>query len=360
MKQLLDSIQDLSLVIFDRYHTEEAYSFHINNHCPHAIRVVDMQDMHSLRQGRKSVVEQSRDESSWDCITKATQYIPSNQDTMLLRELASIHRSDLTLVCSSHEYKLLTDVYQIPSTKLCMAPFWVSSKPQTTTRQQTILEERRDFCFVGGFRHGPNVDAVQQLQKYLWPRIRQRLPKARLHIYGAYCPPPIQQLHNVSSGFLVHGYADSLEVALSDKRIMLAPLRYGAGIKGKIVDAWKFGLPVVTTSIGSEGIMPPGNDNNHNWGGIVSNNIGEFVEGAIRLYTDSESWKKAVTNGNAILSNQFDESQFDTISQAWKDAARNRESRRRDDYFGSLLWHQTARSTEYFSRWIECKESKKP
>jgi len=358
MKELLDGIPNLSLVVFDRFYAEEAYSFHMYNHCPEAVRVVDMQDMHSLRQGRKMIVEQDNtDESPWDCVVKALHHEPLQQNAMLLRELASLHRSDLSLVCSPYEYELLTNTFKIPSLKLCMAPFWVSKQQQCET-----FEERRDFVFVGGFRHAPNVDAVQQLAKHVWPRIRQQLPETQLHVYGAYCPPHIRALHNPSSGFLVKGFVDSLEDALSKQRVMLAPLRYGAGIKGKIIDAWMFGLPVVTTGIGSEGIMSSSSsssdDNNDEWGGIVAESIDEFVDGAVRLYTEQESWDRASKNGDSILVNQFAESQFETVSTALKEAVRNKDNRRGKDYFGSLLWHQTARSTEYFSRWIECKESK--
>lgn len=350
MQKLLDTVENLKLVIFDRFYAEEAYSFHVYNHSPDTVRVVDMQDMHSLRQGRQAIVEQRKD--SWDCISDALQHCPSYRDILLLRELASLHRSDLTLVCSPYEHELLTRVYKISASKLCMAPFWVS-KISTT---KCGFEDRRDFCIIGGFRHAPNVDAVQQMASIVWPRIRQALPEAQLHVYGAYCPPHIQALHNPSSGFRVHGFVHSLKDALSDKRVMLAPLRYGAGIKGKIVDAWTFGLPVVTTPIGSEGVCSVDKE----WGGVVADNIEQFVDGAIRLYTDHSSWNMASQRAESILLDRFGESKWSNVSDALKDVVRNRQDHRRDDYTGALLWHQTARSTEYFSRWIECKESKRP
>lgn len=358
MKQMLDGIPDLSLVVFDRFYTEEAYSFHLYNHSPDAVRVLDMQDFHSLRQGRMELVKELDSTSQpWDnIIAQAKQHTPSHLDSMLLRELASIHRSDLTLVCSAYEYHLLENTYDIATTKLCMAPFWVSQC------RRGNFAEKRDFCFVGGFRHAPNVDAVQQLANHIWPRIRQTLPEAQLHIYGAYCPPSIQALHKPSTGFLVHGFVESLDKALLDKRVMLAPLRYGAGIKGKIIDAWMYGMPVVTTCIGSEGITQTSLDNIHEdtWGGIVADNIDDFANGAIELYTNKDTWKGATETATAIISEQFEESQFNVVSAALKNAVRNRQARRSKDYVGSILWHQTTRSTEYFSRWIECKESKKP
>jgi glycosyltransferase involved in cell wall biosynthesis len=350
IKKLLDTIRNLRLVIFDRFYAEEAYSFHIYNHSPDAVRVVDMQDMHSLRHGRQAIVNHNPD--SWDCMTDALHYVPSYRDSLLLREIASLHRSDLTMVCSPFEHDLLTRVYKISASKLCMAPFWV---PKTSGTKRGY-GDRRDFVFIGGFRHPPNVDAVEQMARAVWPRIRQALPDAQLHVHGAHCPPNIQALHDPLSGFLVHGFVHSLEDALSDKRIMLAPLRFGAGIKGKIVDAWAFGLPVLTTSIGSEGMCLVDDE----WGGIVSDSVDEFVNGAVRLYRQQELWDMATQRAETILNDKFGECKWSNVSHALKDAVRHRDDRRRDDHTGALLWHQTARSTEYFSRWIECKESKTP
>ena len=354
IQDLLSGINDLSLVIFDRFHVEEAYSFHIYNHSPDAIRVLDMQDMHSLRQGRQAVIEKATHCASWDaCLQDSVEYRPSSQDSILLRELASLHRSDFAMVCSPFEQELLANMYNIPSWKLCPASFWVS---QNKKQHLLNFDERRDFCIVGGFRHPPNVDAVQQLAHVLWPPIRKALKNAQLHVYGAYCPPHIRALHNPAQGFLVHGFCSSLSEALLDKRVMLAPLRYGAGIKGKIVDSWMHGVPVVTTCIGSEGI----DSKDAEWGGIVAESVDEFVDGAIRLYTDQTFWDRASKHGESILNHQFNESQWKTVSDALKEAVRNRDERRRRDYNGAMLWHHSARSTEYFSRWIECKESKPP
>lgn len=355
MKKLLDEIEDLSLVIFDRFYSEEAYSFHVYNHCPEVVRVVDMQDFHSLRNGRKQIVDSTKnDDFSWDSIEEVLHFVPSNDDSMLLRELASMHRSDLTLVCSPHEHDLLIDTYNIPVSKLCLAPFWVI-KQQRETTPLTGWQERRDFVFIGNYRHAPNVDAVQQL-RHVWPRIREQLPEVKLHVYGAFCSPSIQKFQNPDYGFLVHGFVDNLKDGLSDKRVMLAPLRYGAGIKGKIIDAWMFGLPVVMTRIASEGIFK---SNQESVGGIVANTIDDFVNGAIRLYTNQRHWEGVMENIDDVLERRFSEGQFTQVSRALKHAVTNRHELRRNDYFGPLLWHQTTRSTEYFSRWIECKESKR-
>jgi glycosyltransferase involved in cell wall biosynthesis len=145
---------------------------------------------------------------------------------------------------------------------------------------------------------------------------------------------------------------------LTQGRVLLAPLRYGAGIKGKIIDAWKYGCPVVTTSIGAEGIGSDKSEKRNGWGGYVASDNRTFVNDAIRLYTDENEWTRSVSNGRQILKEQFDEKRnFEVLDDAIFEAMENINTRRRRDYISALLWHNSFRSTEYFSKWIELKES---
>lgn len=148
VKELIEKIGDLSLVLFDRFYAEEAYSFHIHNLCPDAVRVVDMQDMHSLRLGRQALVQNCDDSNDLErCLKDVMQFKPPLSDPRLLRELSSLHRSDLALVCSPHEHDLLKTEYDLPPSKLCLASFWVSPNQE----HQPSFEERRDFCVLGAF-----------------------------------------------------------------------------------------------------------------------------------------------------------------------------------------------------------------
>lgn len=106
-----------------------------------------------------------------------------------MRAVAS--RSDLTLVCSPVEQALLHSVYQIPAFKLGLAPFFVPSPAQQTCS----FSQRAHFMTIGNWRHPPNRDAVQWLCQDIWPRVRQQLPEAELHVYGAYFTSAAQHFH---------------------------------------------------------------------------------------------------------------------------------------------------------------------
>ena len=230
------------VVVFDRFFTEEAFSFRVRELAPAALRVLDMQDMHALRRGRQLVVEQTLEQgaSSDAAIAAALAHTPSAGSSDLLRELAAVHRSDLTLVCSPVEQQLLAASYGIPSHKLALASFFCAeAAPDAQPGERGFgygrangFDARADFVTVGGFKHPPNVDAVRWLASDIWPRIRARMPQAQLRIYGAYPTAAVQRLHSPDTGLRVCGYAPSLDV-LAASRVLLAPLRYGAGIKGK-------------------------------------------------------------------------------------------------------------------------------
>ncbi|MCH8496401.1 MAG: glycosyltransferase family 4 protein, partial [Balneolales bacterium] len=119
--------------------------------------------------------------------------------------------------------------------------------------------QRRNFVSIGNFLHDPNTDAVRQLKSTIWPLIRSRLPEAELHIYGAYVNESVLQMHNPREGFIVKGRAEDALETIKNYRVLLAPLRFGAGIKGKLIDAMRTGTPSVTTRIASEGLVTKGN-----------------------------------------------------------------------------------------------------
>jgi glycosyltransferase involved in cell wall biosynthesis len=340
------------MVIFDRFYAEEAYSFHFREYCPHALRVLDMQDMHSLRLGREEVVLRKRDEDvevqdPFGRLEESIQYEPRAYDEKLLRELASLHRSDLAMVCSPREIVLLEKL-GLARQKLVPASFWV--EPMGSV-QRTTFESRKNFVFLGGFKHPPNVDAVKVLAESIWPKIHQLLPESSLHIYGAFCPPQLAKNFKHIPNLQIHGFASSLEDILTEHRVMLAPLRFGAGIKGKIVDAWNFGLPVVSTGIGMEGMT----NCSGLWGGRIANAVDDYVAAAVDLYSNQPEWAQTSRRGIELNLELFPLSQWDHVVKKLKYSIQHRDELRNRDYHGAILWHHTARSTEYFSRWIECK-----
>lgn len=357
IQNVLSQVGEPLVVVFDRFFMEEIFSFHIHNLVPDALLVLDMQDMHSLRWARQRAVKNDGKESSLSVFASTT--LPDSNDDNLIRELASIHRADLTLVCSQFELDLFTNEYGIASEKLCLAPLFGTSSnddgdQQMKDARSTSWSNRNDFCFVGGFRHDPNVDAVRQIHR-LWTRIQAGVGgDVKMHVYGAHCPMAVQrELHDPSMGFHVHGYHPSIATILRDKRVLLAPIRFGAGIKGKVVDAWKHGLPVVGTPIASEGLM----DNSGDWGGKIATNDDDFVDMAIELYENESIWSQCQAKGFDLVRQLCDESVSKHVVDRLMTAYNHREERRSRDYMRAICWHETMRSTQYFSKYLELKSS---
>ena len=259
-------------VVFDRFTAEEAFSFRVRAARPTAARILDMQDLHALRRARHDAVKTAlkkkklatlsgADADLGESVLRASlAAVPAAGDPSLARELAAVHRCDLTLVCSPVETRLMRDRFGVPASKLRPASFFCeSSSAAKKTEKKTEFASCEGFTTIGTFYHPPNVDAVRWLAAEVWPKIRESLPDATMRVYGAYPTEAVKQLHKPKEGFLVLGFAESVAAAMDESRVLLAPLRFGAGIKGKIVDAWMHGLPVVTTPIGAEG-MRPGED----------------------------------------------------------------------------------------------------
>ena len=152
----------------------------------------------------------------------------------------------------------------MPSHKVALASFYyppllkrIAPLQPASQACPTLADfnQRNGFAFIGNFRHAPNSDAVQWLLR-LWPHVRSRLPDATLHIYGAYPGQQHMEMHAPRKGIYMHGHVSDIGAPLRKHRVMFAPLRYGAGVKGKVLDAWAHGMPVVTTPIGAEGVLP--------------------------------------------------------------------------------------------------------
>jgi glycosyltransferase involved in cell wall biosynthesis len=373
-------------VVFDRFTAEEAFSFRVKLIKPNAARILDMQDLHSLRYARQAAVKETlagvenfkeKNNSNNASVLRASlAAIPFAGDSYLARELASVHRSDLTLVCSPVELKLMRERFKIDERKLALASFFCESFSEKSRSTENGFSNRAGFTTIGTFYHPPNVDSVKWLKRDVWPLIRTKLPDAEMRVYGAYPTEAIKQLHNPHDGFLVLGFAESVESAMSESRVLLAPLRFGAGIKGKIVDAWMHGLPVVTTPIGAEGMVPGvdalweerGEDGDEDeWGGRwQSLDAASIARDAVALHEDEEAWEKARANGSTLINTLFPKEQnLEQLRRVTEGLFEELESenentlehRRRSDFTGATLWHHSLRSTEYFSRWIEVKET---
>jgi len=330
-------IQQLApdIVVFDRFMMEEQFGWRVEKFLPDALRVLNTEDLHSLRDGRHQAVKEGRE-----------FYLQDMHTPMAWREIAAIFRSDLTLMISEVEMTLLQSQFHVPATQLHYVPLMIKSVLPT---HRPSFDERQHFITIGNFRHAPNWDAVLQLKQHLWPGIRQKLPKAELHIYGAYPPPKATQLHNAKEGFCVKGWVDDALQVMSQARVLLAPLRFGAGIKGKLIDAMAVGTPSVTTLIGAEGIS-------EEWPGAIALDDKSFIENAVALYQDSACWHQAQERGDAVLTSRFLASLHESalIERLVAHHAQIN-SLRQQHFMSSMLRHHSMKSTQYMSQWIEAK-----
>lgn len=326
------------MVMFDRFMMEEQFGWRVEQSCPAALRVLNTEDLHSLRDARHQALKKNT--------TFQTEDLYSD---IGIREIAAIHRCDLTLMISKFETKLLIDEFHVPETHVFHLPFMLNTSSEYGVLPE--FEERQHFITIGNFRHAPNWDAVLHLKQDVWPRIRKKLPKAELHIYGAYPPPKVTQLHNVKEGFLIKGWAKDAQEVMKNARICLAPLRFGAGIKGKLVEAMQMGTPSITTAIGAEamhGHLP--------WNGVITNDMEEFANAAVSLYQDKTSWQLMQKNGFSILDTLYDKAVWSPKLLARIELQLLlKESLRKKHFLGKMLRHHSLKSTQYMSQWIELK-----
>ena len=201
--------------------------------------------------------------------------------------------------------------------------------------------------------HEPNWQTVLQLKK-LWKNIKNQLPEAEIHIYGAYASEKVFQLHNEKEGFIIKGRAENVESVFSQAKVLLAPIPFGAGIKGKLLESMQFGLPNVTSAVGAEAMH-----GNLDWNGFITDNETEFVEKAVLLYQDENLWQKSQENGFKIIKNRFKKELFEPhFIQKIQEISENLESHRNLNFLGQILQHHTLQSTKYLSKWIEEKNKK--
>ncbi len=328
------------IVVFDRYISEEQFGWRVAENCPNALRILDTEDLHFLRLARQEAFKKNIPTEKIDLQTDVAK-----------REIAAIYRCDLSLIISEIEMQVLQSQFNIQKQLLYYLPFLVSEINTNTQSNLPSFEERADFVFIGNFLHEPNWNAVQYLKTTLWNSIAAKLPNAQLKIYGAYPSQKVLQLHNPKERFLVMGRAEKAHDVIKNAKVLLAPVRFGAGAKGKLLEAMQCGTPSVTTTIGAEsmaGTLP--------WGGVVADNEGELVHLAVALYTDKQTWQAAQQNGFAIVNNRYVLDLFnDDFKNTIESLINNLVAHRKANFIGSLLQHNALASTKYMSRWIEEK-----
>ena len=266
-------------VMVSRHHLMRELLPLLRRHAPNARVLFDSVDLHYLRERRAA-------ELAGDAALRRAA-----ERTRTL-ELDVIARSDATLVVSDVERALLER--DAPG-----AQVHVLSNVHRVSGPGRTFAEREGLVFVGGFRHPPNVDAVSWFAAEVLPLVHERLPDVAFHCIGAEPPPAVAALAS-RQGVVVHGHVPDITPYMDGARIALAPLRFGAGVKGKINLSMAHGQPVVATSCAVEGMhLQAGEDV------LVADTAEAFAEAIVRLYGDESLWRRLASNGLANVEQHF-------------------------------------------------------
>jgi GT2 family glycosyltransferase/glycosyltransferase involved in cell wall biosynthesis len=278
VKFLRERGREFDLVILSRHYVAASLVGLVRLYAPQARLAFDTVDLHYLREQRAA-------ELSGDATLARHAAATRAQELKLIRE------SDVTLVVSPVEKELLTQ--DAPGARV-----EVLSNVHEVYGCRKPFGARRDLVFVGGFQHPPNADAVEWFVGEVFARVRAELPDVRLHVIGSRVPPSIRAL--ADAAVIVHGFVEDILPYMDDCRVSVAPLRYGAGVKGKVNMAMSCGLPVVATAAAVEGMhVVAGNDV------LVADDAPAFAAEVVRLYRDEALWNRLSANGLANVERHF-------------------------------------------------------
>jgi hypothetical protein len=328
------------IVLFDRFTMEEQFGWRVAEHCPNVMRVLDTEDLHGLRKGRQIAYKEGK---------------PFNESYLIndfsKREIASIYRSDLSLIISEAEMELLQFQFNVDKELLCYLPFMLDEITDDAIQNLPKYNGREHFISIGNFLHEPNYNSVLYLKETIWPLIRKQLPRVELLVYGAYGSQKVEQLHNEKEGFIIKGFAKDVSQVMQSAKVCLAPIRFGAGLKGKLIDAMQNGTPSIMTSIAAEGMF-----GNLKPNGYVEDSSSKFAHKAIELYTNETVWEEKQKHCFSVINKRFNKRLFQNkVINSLEQTFEELHNRRLKNFTGLMLQHHTMQSTKFMSRWIEEK-----
>ena len=342
-----ESIQDElkalapEIIMFDRFFLEEQYGPHVYRACPDALVLMETVDLHFVRRAREELKEGYLSSTG----------VPARfyQTESAIRETGSILRVDFSFVVSSYEEELLRTQFQIPNTKVKWLPFFYE-KPIEVKENRLPFDQKKDFCWIGNFRHQPNIDGIRWFRKEIWPLIRQQLPQAKIRVYGAYPPKEVMDWNNTKDGIEVKGNAITLEEVYKTARVNVAPLRYGAGVKGKIIEGFRFGVPCVTTKVGVEGLFGQ-------FPGYELNTPVDFANACVKLHESESEWRKySLMALEKMMDVCSASSRVPETQKLILELLEKKKSGEVPDWTSQILRHEGNQSRYYFGKWIEEKE----
>jgi GT2 family glycosyltransferase len=275
---LIEFGQFFEIVLVSRAHIAIKHIGLIKKYCPNAKVIFDTVDLQHLRIIRQAEIERN-----------SNLVIEANQIKKMELNLARI--CDSTWVVSPVEQTMLRN--EDSSIRVDLV-----SDIQEICENIIPFHERKDILFIGGFVHPPNVDAIRWFVKDVFPKIKKHLPEVKLRIIGS---DPTAEIYDMANeDIFVMGFVEKIEPYLEGSRIFIAPVRYGAGIKGKINKSMCYGLPVVTTSVGAEGMYLIDRKN-----ALINDDAEIFANNCIELYQDEQLWKRLSENSLTNINDHF-------------------------------------------------------
>jgi GT2 family glycosyltransferase/SAM-dependent methyltransferase/glycosyltransferase involved in cell wall biosynthesis len=265
---------NLRMCVLSRPMVAWRYLHLLRQFAPRAPIAYDTVDLHYVREHRRAAVE-------------SDPVVAKLGDTYRELELALVRACDATIAVTDTERATIES--EVPRARV----FTIPNIHQVVSFSPTF-NERDGLVFVGNFGHLPNVDAVEYLVGEIMPLIHQELPDLRIHLVGSFMPQSVKDLAGPSVDAV--GWIPDLEPYLGGRRVFVCPLRYGAGMKGKIGQSMAMGLPVVTTQIGIEGMRLVNGEEV-----LVADEAEQFAEATVRVYRDEALWNTISANGRAYI-----------------------------------------------------------
>ncbi|MEO9307217.1 MAG: FkbM family methyltransferase [Nitrososphaera sp.] len=256
-----------AICVMARPHISIHFIDKIKEHAPKCKIIYEASDLHFVRIFREAEISKSE---------KLIAEAESSKKT----ELELMNKSHLSLFRGEKECAMAIAENKSILTAAAPLALYYDGKWKS-------FDERKDLVFVGGYNHPPNVDAVEYFISDIFPIIQNKLPDIKFYVIGSNVPEKIKNLCSSNKNCILVGYVPDLSSYLLNCRVMVAPLRYGAGVKGKITQSMTYHLPVVTTSIGAEGISEKNDDVL-----LISDDPTDFANKVIKLYENKELWTR--------------------------------------------------------------------
>ena len=270
---------EFDLVYVSRYSIAERHIEAIRRFAPQAKVLFNNADLHFLRELRSAIASKHQEGVS--------RALKTRDD-----ELALMRKVDLVLSYNEAEHAVIVS-HNLDSTRIARCP-WVVKVPDSSPG----FDERVDIAFLGGFSHSPNPEAMEYFVREVMPLLREKLPNVSLRIYGSDISDRIHDL--AADDVIIEGWVSNVAEVYSSCRVFIAPLRSGAGIKGKVVGALAFGVPCVLSPLAAEGIgIRDGQE------ALIAETAVQWVESIASLYEDQSKWLKIHNAARNYAASEF-------------------------------------------------------